>query len=324
MLAWFACAAFALGQGSQLPKYTVATLPAASSQPHYIVQAIDCESSTICVTGGGANNVALVNVAGVWHALGSVSPTFTGTVTVNAAPTYSVYIGPLGTMTASWNFDTTTAATACASLGCATGGGTVTSFAAPSVSWPAWLVPTVTNPTSAPSLAVAASSTGSGSVVLATSPALTGTPTTPTASTGTNTTQIATAALVLNDIANVGTVSFSPGSSSVLGSGGSYSAPTCASGFTCTGTNGLVSFTTGNSPSSTGAIFAMTFSVAKSANSICTYQMINGTTISGTWPLLSMDAGVASTTVSQVLLITSNPGPFSANQLYTIMYICGR
>ena len=37
------------------------------------------------------------------------------------------------------------------------GSGTVTSFAAPSGSWPLWLVPTVTNPTSAPSLAVTAS-----------------------------------------------------------------------------------------------------------------------------------------------------------------------
>lgn len=38
----------------------------------------------------------------------------------------------------------------------AAGAGTVTSFAAPSGSWPSWLVPTVTNPTSTPSLAVAA------------------------------------------------------------------------------------------------------------------------------------------------------------------------
>ena len=35
--------------------------------------------------------------------------------------------------------------------------GTVTSFAAPSGSWPSWLTPTVTNPTTTPSLAVAAS-----------------------------------------------------------------------------------------------------------------------------------------------------------------------
>ena len=38
-----------------------------------------------------------------------------------------------------------------------TGSGDVISFAAPSGSWPSWLVPTVTNPTSTPSLSVAAS-----------------------------------------------------------------------------------------------------------------------------------------------------------------------
>ena len=38
-----------------------------------------------------------------------------------------------------------------------TAGGSVTSFSAPSGSWPSWLVPTVTSPTTTPSLAVAAS-----------------------------------------------------------------------------------------------------------------------------------------------------------------------
>jgi len=88
--AWIVCGAFALGQGSQLPKYTVATLPAASTQPHYIVQAIDGASSTDCATGGGAQNVACVNVAGVWHALGSVSPTFAGTVTAGTLSSGSI------------------------------------------------------------------------------------------------------------------------------------------------------------------------------------------------------------------------------------------
>jgi hypothetical protein len=48
------------------------------------------------------------------------------------------------------------------------------------------------------------SSTGTGSVVLAVSPALTGTPTAPTATTGTNTTQIATTAFVTNAISASG------------------------------------------------------------------------------------------------------------------------
>lgn len=40
---------------------------------------------------------------------------------------------------------------------CASGSGSVTSFSAPSGTWPSWLVPTVTNSTTTPSLAVAAS-----------------------------------------------------------------------------------------------------------------------------------------------------------------------
>ncbi|MGD0630365.1 MAG: hypothetical protein ABR987_13495 [Terracidiphilus sp.] len=63
--------------------------------------------------------------------------------------------------------------------GCFTGGGgTVSSFAAPSGSWPAWLTPAVTNAASTPSLAVSASSTGSGNVVLASGPTFTGNTTT--------------------------------------------------------------------------------------------------------------------------------------------------
>lgn len=47
-------------------------------------------------------------------------------------------------------------------------------------------------------------STGSGSVVLSTSPALSGTPTAPTAAQGTNSTQIATTAFVANAVSNAG------------------------------------------------------------------------------------------------------------------------
>ena len=61
---------------------------------------------------------------------------------------------------------------------CGGSGGGVTSFAAPSGSWPSWLVPTVTNSTSTPSLAVAASATGTGNVVLSSGPTFTGNATT--------------------------------------------------------------------------------------------------------------------------------------------------
>ena len=58
------------------------------------------------------------------------------------------------------------------------GSGGITSFAAPPGSWPSWLVPTVTNAATTPSLAVAASSTGTGNVVLSNGPTFTGNATT--------------------------------------------------------------------------------------------------------------------------------------------------
>jgi len=119
----------------------------------------------------------------------------------------------------------------------------LTSFAAPSGSWPTWLVPTVTNSTTTPSLAVAASAvptsvgglganngsatgvpvfasgtatvtatTGSGSPVAAVSPALTGSPTAPTQTAGDNSTKIATTAYVATAVTAVTpTVTFAGG-----------------------------------------------------------------------------------------------------------------
>ena len=65
---------FAFGQGSQLPRYTVATLPAASTQPHYIVQVIDGASSADCTTGGGTQNVLCTPLAGVWSPVAGTAP----------------------------------------------------------------------------------------------------------------------------------------------------------------------------------------------------------------------------------------------------------
>lgn len=48
--------------------------------------------------------------------------------------------------------------------GSGSGSGTVTSFSAPSASWPTWLVPTVTNSTTTPSLTVAASAIPNGAL----------------------------------------------------------------------------------------------------------------------------------------------------------------
>jgi hypothetical protein len=73
--------------------------------------------------------------------------------TIGCGPTFAnTFNGPT-------TFQNITINGTCTGTGCGGGGGsgTVTSFAAPSGSWPAWLVPTVTNAPTTPSLAVAAS-----------------------------------------------------------------------------------------------------------------------------------------------------------------------
>lgn len=63
---FIASSAFAFGQGSQLPKYTVATLPSASSLPTYTVQVIDGSTASDCSTGGGSYNVICTAHSGSW------------------------------------------------------------------------------------------------------------------------------------------------------------------------------------------------------------------------------------------------------------------
>jgi hypothetical protein len=76
---------FAFGQGSQLPKYTVANLPAASTQPHYIVQVIDGVSSTDCFIGGGSQNTVCISNGTSWTAQGSIARGGTGATTAAGA-----------------------------------------------------------------------------------------------------------------------------------------------------------------------------------------------------------------------------------------------
>jgi hypothetical protein len=79
------------GQGSQLPKYTVATLPTASTLPHYIVQVIDGATSTDCTTGHGTYNVTCSPYGGVWLTVGAsgmVYPSGTGVAVVSGGSSW--------------------------------------------------------------------------------------------------------------------------------------------------------------------------------------------------------------------------------------------
>jgi hypothetical protein len=147
LLAFLLAPLFAFGQGSQLPKYTVAHLPSASANPTMSVQVIDGSTASDCTMGGGSYNVICSPHGGVWIAVtgsgsGTVSgqangviPLATGSTVIGAqsplsvnsgnvvssdpivvgtAPAIGVSIGPLGSPT-NWNLDTTSPATALAS-----------------------------------------------------------------------------------------------------------------------------------------------------------------------------------------------------------------
>jgi hypothetical protein len=66
LLLLLSASSVAFGQGSQLPKYTVGTLPSASSYPTYTVQVIDGTSAIDCTVGGGSHNVLCTPFGGVW------------------------------------------------------------------------------------------------------------------------------------------------------------------------------------------------------------------------------------------------------------------
>jgi Right handed beta helix region len=103
------------------------------------------------------NNVYILQSAsGFWNRFTQLN-TLTANQSINipnansaTAPSQAVVAGICLT-----GFSSTTASWSTGTCG-GSGSGSVTSFAAPSGSWPTWLVPTVTNSTTTPSLAVAA------------------------------------------------------------------------------------------------------------------------------------------------------------------------
>jgi hypothetical protein len=119
------------------------------------IYAQSCPSGTVPIQGGGT---CATTAAGALANLGGQPVSFTGTAD---PPGQACTVSPasnLGTYATS----TTDKLYQClAGTWTLVGGGGsgVSSFAAPSGSWPAWLVPTVTNSSSTPSLAVASSLT---------------------------------------------------------------------------------------------------------------------------------------------------------------------
>lgn len=222
---------------------------------------------------------------------------FPASLTINGTPTGNIVtIAPTSAPPASWQLDVTTPASTLGSIfsltttgtsGPATltgtvlnipqygaGTGTVTSFAAPSASWPTWLVPTVTNATTTPSLAVAASAipnsalANSSTTVNGTTCTL-GSTCSPTSTTINGATVPASAAALASNASSQITAASVTGTGSVV----LASAPT-VSGATLDGTtyftNGATTFGTFNSTitglqfSSTGYLEINTTSTATS------------------------------------------------------------
>lgn len=74
---------FVWGQGAQLPKYTVSTLPTASLYPTYTVQVTDGLTAIDCTSGGGTFNVLCTSHGGAWNSVAQASGTTTNPLTMN-------------------------------------------------------------------------------------------------------------------------------------------------------------------------------------------------------------------------------------------------
>jgi hypothetical protein len=201
-------------------------------------------------------------------AIGSTTPNTGAFTQVSVGGLISgnyVLAGPQSTVTTGWIFDWTSPTTTATSIlsqysgclevtsgvisgtgsACGSGSGGVTSFSAPSASWPSWLVPTVTNSTTTPSLAVTASvipnsalansaTTVNGQTcTLGSSCTVT---TVASLTVGTTTVTSGTSGYILYDNAGVlGNLATTGNGYVVLSSSPSISSPTVTSSFTATG-----------------------------------------------------------------------------------------
>jgi hypothetical protein len=115
--------------------------------------------------GSGAVGSAAYTASSAYDAAGAAAAalaaaeTFSANASNLASGTVPAGLLPLGSASAFGALKCGSGTTCTAGVISATAGGagTVTTFTAPSGSWPSWLVPTVTNPTTTPNLAVAAS-----------------------------------------------------------------------------------------------------------------------------------------------------------------------
>lgn len=107
---------------------------------------------------GGVNNFPNPLHASITGSAVNLAGGALGSVPYQNISGITLFVAPNTTTTTTYLCETGTGMVGAAPSWCTVSGvGTVTSFVAPSVSWPTWLVPTVTNATSTPSLTVSAS-----------------------------------------------------------------------------------------------------------------------------------------------------------------------
>jgi hypothetical protein len=118
------------------------------------------------------------------------------------------------------------------------------------------------------------------------------------------------------------TATISTATSSSLGSGGSYSAPACLTGWTCDGLSGMVTFTTGTSPTTNGGLFSVTVGTARAAKVACVFA--DAIAFDSLAPLsgsLYENTPSASTTLAEAYSYNLT---MTANTQYEVSYVCGK
>lgn len=109
-----------------------------------------------------------------------------------------------------------------------------------------------------------------------------------------------------------GAQTFTAGSTTVIGSGGSYSAPVATTGVAADSFGGSVSFTTGAGISAAGVIFTIQMPNLRTLIPSCTINIKGGTVALGEWVTGTNSSGTVTLSVGSNVALTNNT-PYQVN-----------